>query len=87
MDNEQFKLIIKGLVDRIERLENKRIFQQDIMPDVVKMRHISEGIRFVRSGLAADLPTAETPLQGSAIYYAKDTDMLYLWDGTAWQSH
>jgi len=89
MDNEkeQLKEKIKDLEDRVRTLEGKRIFQQDLMPDVVKMRHIGEGVRFLRSGLAAKLPTAEKPMQGSAIFYAKDTDTFYLWDGTTWRVH
>jgi len=81
---EELQNKIKDLEDRIRTLEGKRIFQQDLMPDVVKMRHIGEGVRFIRSGLATNKPTAEKPMQGSAVYWATDTGALYLWSGTAW---
>ncbi len=90
MDNDQIIKIVNDLSElksKVEKLEKKRIFQQDIMPDVVKMRHVGEGVRYIRSGLDADLPKAETPMQGSAIYYATDTNKIYIWDGTAWKAH
>lgn len=86
MDNEiqQLKEQLKDLEDRIRTLEGKRIFQQDLVPDVVKMRHVGEGVRFIRSGLVSKLPTAEKPMQGSALYWATDTNTLYIYNGTAW---
>lgn len=78
---------LKELEKRIKLLEQKRIFQQDIIPDAIKMRHMGEGNRFVRSGLEADLPTVpETGTDSSAMYFATDTDTLYIYNGTTWVS-
>jgi hypothetical protein len=78
---------IQEIEDRLSKLDYKRIRQQDIMPDAIKMRHIAEGVRFIRSGLLANRPTAETPLQGSAVYYTTDTNVIYLYDGSVWRAH
>lgn len=75
---------IKKLNDRVEYLETKRLVQQDFLPDVVKMRAIGEGVRYIRSGLAADIPTPETPMQGSPLYFCTDTGDLKVYDGSAW---
>lgn len=40
MDNEELKKEIKELKDRLDKLETKRIFQMDIMPQSVKYRHL-----------------------------------------------
>jgi len=76
---------IDELKKEIADLKSKRIRQEMILPGAVKMRHISEGVRFIRSGLAANIPTSgEEPLQGSAAYFATDTGDLSIWDGSAW---
>ena len=76
---------LKKLEDRLDQLENRRIFQQMIVPDAIKMRHMGEANRFVRSGLSADRPTVgETGTDSSACYFATDTDTLYIYNGTAW---
>lgn len=66
----------------------KRMGQQLVRPSIIKQVNISEGPRFVRSGLEANLPTvgeATTP-SSSAIYFATDTNKLYIYNGTAWVS-
>jgi hypothetical protein len=73
--------------DEIEReiklLKSKRITQVDIVPGAVKMRAISEGVPFVRSGATADLPTeGESTMQGAAIYFDETTNKLYIWNKT-----
>ena len=76
---------IKKLEDRLDQLENRRIFQQMIVPDAIKMRHMGEANRFFRSGLSADRPTVgETGTDSSAAYFATDTGVLSVWDGSAW---
>ena len=78
---------IKELEYRISQLETRRILQQDIIPGSIKMRHISEGVPYIRSGLVADKPTSgEASMQGSPVYFATDTDTLYIWNGTTWVS-
>ena len=80
---------LKELEERIAKLETKRVLQQDILPDVVKMRHIGEGVRFIRGGITADKPTAgEEPMQGNAVFYDETAEKLYIWNRTsgAWVS-
>lgn len=78
---------IKSLDDRTTKLEARRITQAMIIPDSIKMRAIGEGVRYIRSGKAAARPVkGETPLQGSPIYFATDTNVLSVWNGTAWVS-
>ena len=40
MDKEELKKEIKELKERLDKLETKRIFQMDIMPQSVKFRHL-----------------------------------------------
>jgi hypothetical protein len=84
---------IKELKDRIDELERKlntlsqrRIFQQQIVPDAIKMRHMGEANRFVRSGLEANRPSPPTGTDSSACYFATDTNKLYVYNGTVWVS-
>ena len=86
----------KELKDRVERLEkelaelkSRRIRQEMLLPDVVKARHIGAGVRFIRSGLAANIPTTgEGSEQGEAIYFETDTNKLKVYNSTdgAWVS-
>lgn len=78
---------IRKLQEKVGFLMQKRIGQVDIIPDSIKMRHIGEGVRFIRSGLEADLPaTGESALQGSAFYWCTDSFKLKIWTGTVWKS-
>ncbi len=59
------------------------------MPDVVKMRHIGEGVRYIRGGVTAGKPTSgEEPSQGYAVYFDETTNKLYIWNrsSNAWKS-
>lgn len=77
---------IQQLKDEIKALKDRRINQMDLIPNIVKSRHISEGPRFIRSGLEADLPTVgENATDSVAVYYATDTEKLYVYNG-AWVS-
>lgn len=82
-------MVLKKLVDlerEVANLKQKRIAQGDVQADQIKQRHIGEGPRFIRAGLLADLPTAGEPATASAaIYFATDTNTLYIWNGTAWK--
>ena len=73
MNEEDVKRIIKSF-----------IFQVTLSPDVVKQRHMGEGIRFVRAGLVADKPT--TPERDGSVYYATDENKLYIGDSGSWLS-
>lgn len=68
---------------------SKRVTQEDIENDAVKMRHVAEGVRFVRDGTTAKKPTAgEVPLQGAAMYFDYETNKLWIWNRSskAWKS-
>lgn len=81
----QLERRLKDLEQEVDRLRQQRVSQTGIIPDQIKMRHIAEGVRYLRSGVAADRPTAgETPLQGSPVYFATDTGILSLWNGNEW---
>lgn len=71
---------------RLDALEQRRVSQGMIISDQVKQRHQGEGNRFVRSGLAANRPTEGEPVEAnsSAIYFARDTGVLSIWDGVVW---
>lgn len=80
---------IQELKKRVEQLEQKRVYKQDIAADAVKMRHIAEGVRYVRDGVTADKPTeGEEPLQGAAMFFDYTTNTLYVWNrsANAWKS-
>jgi len=78
---------IDELKKEVEALKNKRIGQLDILPDAIKMRHLGEGSRFIRSGLEADMPTVgESATDSVTVYYATDTEKLYVYNGGAWVS-
>lgn len=74
--------LIKGLMRRIEFLEQKRIYQMDIMPGVVQRRHIKDKV--IVFGLAADRPTDDTT--GVSVFFATDTNVLSCYNGAAWVS-
>ena len=74
---------IDALKAEIEHLKQKRITQENLIPDVVKSRHIGEGPRFVRSTI--DRPTVgENGTDSAAIHFNKSTGVLSIWDDTQW---
>lgn len=86
MDNSKLSETVADLLKRIKVLEQRRIYQQDIPSDVVKQRHVGEGVRFIRSGLASARPDeGEGTLQGSAFFFATDTGILSVWNGSVWR--
>lgn len=81
MDIESLLKEIKKLQERVNLLEQKRVYRQDIAPDAVLMRHVGEGVRFIRDGTTADLPTeGEEPSQGAAVYFDYETNIFYVWN-------
>jgi len=85
MDNTNLKKQLEELKKEIEALKQRRISQQMIIPDAIKMRGMGEANRFVRCGLAADRPTiGETSTDSTALYFATDTGLLSIWNGSAW---
>jgi hypothetical protein len=76
---------VARLEDEVRVLKSRRITQTDLMNSCVKSRHVSEGVNYIRSGLAAARPTTgEEPLQGSPIFFATDSNVLSVWNGSAW---
>ena len=86
MENKTLEQRVKELEDELKRMST-RTYQYNIPPNAIKQRHIGEGVRFLRSGLAADRPASpETSQNGLALYWAYDTGVLSIWSGTAWLS-
>lgn len=80
MDNTQLENAVKDLQKQIDLLQNKPIYQTQIMNGAVKSRHISEGVKYIQAGLTADLPAAEIPPQGVLIYYETDTKKIRIYN-------
>lgn len=77
---------IDQLKEDLLKLQNQRITQSMILPDVIKTRMMGEGNRYITAGLDANLPTGNS-VTGSVVYYfATDTNKLYIWNGTAFKS-
>lgn len=73
----------KEEIIKLIREEIKRVITQEfLLPDMIKSRHVGEGVRFIRAGLIANRPT--TPEKDGAVYYATDENKLYIGDGGAW---
>lgn len=62
----------------------RRITQQDVVPKGIKQRHIDGMIIF--SGLAADRPTNSPRVTEVLAWWATDTGVLSIWNGTSWLS-
>ena len=84
MDNTEKKL--RELEERVVKLESRRILQQDIMPTVIKNRHMGEANSYFFSGVASKRPTGATFGNNTTYYFATDTNVLSVWNGTAWKS-
>lgn len=79
MDEQLTKRDVERMIDdKVRRL----VSQFDILPDQIKARHVAEGVRFIRAGLAANRPT--TAEKDGAVYFSTDTDTLNIWNGTGW---
>jgi hypothetical protein len=74
---------LKQIEDMIKRALSSRQPSINTGNDTVKARHIGEGVRFVRCGLAAARPTAGE--RAGAIYFATDTFVLSVYTGSAWK--
>ena len=69
------------LFKRVALLEQKRIYQQDIANDVVKMKHVGEGVRYIQTGLAADRPTTPAePSNSCMIWFSYDSNVLSVYN-------
>lgn len=72
---------LEKLQAEVQALKNQRVTQGSFLPDVIKMRHIGEGVRYIQTGVVADKPaTPATPSDSCMMYYAYDENKLYVWD-------
>lgn len=75
---------LKDLRADVDFLLQKRITQVDIVPAVIKTRHMGEANLWVRGGLEADRPTiGEGTTNGYALYFAYDTNKIWVWNKDA----
>lgn len=72
---------VQQLKRRVDYLERRKIYQQDLTPDCVKQEHVLDNI--IKRGLAADRPDGSTETKA---YFSTDTGDLSIWDGGAWLS-
>ena len=63
--------------------QSKVIHQSDLLPGIIKPRHIGDNCQVIQFGLAADIPDGSTWIKA---YFATDTDELSLWNGNSWVS-
>jgi hypothetical protein len=81
---------VDDLTKKIESFGQKRIAQQDIVPFAIKNRAMGEPNSYIYSGLSANKPTTGVKLTttgfGCSVWWATDTHVLSLWDGTVWRS-
>jgi hypothetical protein len=71
---------IEKLKQEVEKLKTRRVGQSEVLNSAIKMRHIGEGIKFIQSGLVADLPAVNIPMQGTQIFYAYDSKKFYAYN-------
>lgn len=77
---------IKDLKREVDMLKQRRIYQQSIVPDAIKMRHLGEANRYIWAGLEADLPTGVSVTSSVVAYFCTDTFKLKIWTGSAYKS-
>lgn len=80
------KEMFADLKKDVDYLMQKRLIQQDIVPDIIKTRAMGEANRYIFSGLAAARPNGAKFGNSTRIYFATDTNVLSVWNGTAWKS-
>lgn len=81
MIEDQDKIMIQEM---IKAALTGKVSQLMIPNDTIKQRHVGEGVRYLRSGIATERPT-EGELDG-ATFFATDTNVLSIWNGSAWVS-
>jgi hypothetical protein len=88
MDNNDFKKEMEALKKRLDLLESKRIYQQDIMPQSIKNRAMGEANSYIYGGKTAKLPTIGNVINTNSftVYFDYQTNKLYIYNGTAFKS-
>ena len=84
-DMEDLKKLLEELKKEIEALKYRRMFQQDYMPQSVKMSTMGEPNAYIRSGLAVDKPDGAEVTNGTSLYFETDTFKLKIYTGSAWK--
>lgn len=78
MDDQTKREIITLVAEEVRKL----FAQSDAVRRSVKQRHLEGDLIF--RGLAAKRPSGSSEVK---IYFATDTNVLSIWNGTAWTSH
>lgn len=82
---EELKKRLETLEKKVKAIDEKRMFQQDIVPDAIKMRAMGEANRYVMAGLEANRPEGFSVTDSVTAYFAIDTNKLWVWNGTTWK--
>lgn len=77
---------IEDLEKKMKSVDEKRIFQQDVIPGAIKMRAMGEANRYIMAGLEANRPEGFSVTDSVTAYFATDTNKLWIWNGTSWKS-
>lgn len=73
----------KADILKIIREEVRNVMvQENILPDIIKSRHVGEGVRFLRAGTSSNKPT--TPEKDGAVYYDTTNNKLFIGDSGSW---
>ena len=80
MTPEEMQAALKELQKQINLLQTKIINLSQIPSGIIRARHISEGVKYIQAGTAAQIPDAEIPSQGVVIYYETDTKKLKIYN-------
>jgi len=85
MIDDKDEIIIEGMIkSEVDRSLNGRITQTMIPSGTIKTRHVGEGVRFIRAGIASERPT--TGELAGALYFQTDDFKLYVYTGSTWKS-
>lgn len=72
----------KDVIEIVKREIRAQLKQSDVRPDMIKQRHIGEGVRYIRAGATALKPTSGERV--GAVFFDTTTNKLYIWTGSAW---
>ena len=72
--------IIKLIREELANFHIPVRYQEDIAQDIIKQRHIGDGLIIFR-GLLADRPDGSSDVKA---WFSIDTNILSIWDGSEW---